>query len=119
MYETVPHILLATNTIALQKVDVPVGTNSTEVTFQIRSGYEVVGKLVDEDGKPLTGAIASGQDSYGNTWYSLGDSSFQVRAFYPETPRKLGFYHPERDLVAEYNLDKVPTEPLVIKLHPD
>ena len=117
-YRTVPTILDPMGTIALQKIDVPVGTASTEVTFQIQSGKDVDGKLIDDKGNLVTGAIATGQDGFGDGWYSLTDSSFRVRAFYPESPRTLGFYQPERELAASFRLDKVPTEPLVITLHP-
>ena len=122
LYETVPYMLHALNTIALQQVDFHEIFGQAGLTmvveFKINAGVEVTGKLVDEIGKPVSGAIATGQDGFGNSWYSLNDSSFQVRAFYPENPRKLGFYHPERELAAEYILEKVPAEPLIITLHP-
>ena len=68
LYNTVPYKLHTLNTIALQKVDIPIDTGSTEVSFQIHSGFEVSGNLVDENGKPVTGAIATGQDGFGNSW---------------------------------------------------
>jgi hypothetical protein len=118
IYDTEPFMLHPENTNALQRVDVPVGASSAEVTFQIHSGLEVVGKVIDDDGNPVTGVIASGEGGFGDGWYPLEDASFHVRAFYPKSPRKIGFYHAERQLAASLQLDDVPPEPLTVTLRP-
>jgi len=118
MYLTVPQILTSVNTTAVQRVDLPEVARSADAIFQIQSGIDVSGKLVDPTGQPLIGAIAIREAGYGRVMSSPNAGTFEVRGFYPESPRTLGFYHPGQDLAAVFELKEVPSKPLTITLQP-
>ena len=64
-----------------------------EITLSLTSGADVLGKIVDPDGKPLSGTIVTGQSAY-QKWLATKDDMFRVEGYYPDLGRELYFYHP-------------------------
>ena len=88
-----------------------------EITLSLTSGANVVGKIVDPDGKPLSGAMMSGQVLY-RGWLTNQDDTFRVEGYYPDLARELFFYHPERNLAGYFKLEGPPPKEVIVKLQP-
>lgn len=83
----------------------------------LTSGVDVIGRLLDPDGKPLTGGVVSGE-VYANSWYPIRGQTFRVEGYYPDRPRELFFYHPDRNLAGYYRLAGESPKELATRLEP-
>ena len=83
----------------------------------ITSGIDVVGKIVDPNGKPLSGAVVDGLIQY-QGWSATKDDTFRVQGYYLDQPRKLFFHHAERNLAGYFKLEQSPPTDITIKLLP-
>jgi RNA polymerase sigma factor (sigma-70 family) len=68
-----------------------------EYTITLDPGVTVAVKLVDPDGKPVTGAGAGGLATW-SLWHPNQKADIEVREYNPDRPRALLFLHPDRGL---------------------
>jgi RNA polymerase sigma factor (sigma-70 family) len=86
-----------------------------DVTFD--RGKTLTGKVVDPDGRLLTGVKACGLTAFGGV-ASLKDDSFSAVALNPDRPRLLTFLQPERKLVGHATLGGTEAGPVSVQLQP-
>lgn len=115
-FKTVPGICHSANEHALRQIDPKVGSDPIELTLTLTSGTDLTGRLLDPDGKPLSGGVVFGNIQH--AWYPIQGEEFQIQGYYPDRPRDLFFHHPERNLAGHYRLEGKPPKPLIIKLEP-
>ncbi len=115
-FRTVPGICHSANEHALRQIDPEVGSDPIELTLTLTSGTDLTGRLLDPDGKPLSGGVVCGNIQ--SAWYPIHGETFQIQGYYPDRPRDLYFHHPERNLAGRYRLEGKPPKPLTIKLQP-
>jgi len=117
MYRTQPTALISSNEHILQQIDPDVGSEPLEVTLELTSGADILGRLVDPNGVPLAGGIVQSA-VYGNSWRPIPGETFRVEGYYADAPRDLFFYHAETDLGGHYRLEGEAPAELTIKLQP-
>ena len=79
------------------------GSKPLDLTLALTSGIDVVGRLLDPVGRPLSGGIASGEVFEG-AWYPIQGETFRVEGYYPDRPRELFFFHKAQNLAGHYLL---------------
>jgi beta-lactamase regulating signal transducer with metallopeptidase domain/uncharacterized GH25 family protein len=117
VFRTAPLILMPGSFHIVREINPQSGSPLSEITLPLTSGVDVVGKIVDPDGKSLAGAVYSGSVSWGS-WVSAQGDTFRVEGYYPDQPRELFFYQPDRNLAGYYKLTGSPPKNLTIKLQP-
>lgn len=115
-FNTVPGICHSANEHALRQIDLEVGSDPIELSLTLTSGSDLTGRLLDPDGKPLSGGVVFGNIQH--SWYPIRGEEFQIQGYYPDRPRDLFFHHPERNLAGHCRLEGKPPKPLTIKLGP-
>ena len=101
----------------MREIEPPANLVPLEIDMPITSGVDVVGKIVDPNGKPLSGAVVDGLIQY-QGWSTTKDDTFRVQGYYLDQPRELFFHHPERNLAGYFKLEQSPATDLTIKLLP-
>jgi protocatechuate 3,4-dioxygenase beta subunit len=100
---------------AYRLIDPSPDADSITCDVQFDRGVTRTGKVVDPDGKPLTGVRTCGLMALGGN-KTLADSSFQAIALNPARPRMVTFYHKERKLVGHVLLRADAKEPVTVRL---
>jgi len=117
MFETLPHMLTSQNSAFYLEVTPSVGSAPIEVTLAPKSGETVTGKLIDPMGKPITdGRVVMTDDSLQPMYYSDQRNEFSVEGYYPQQPRKLFFFHVERNLAGYLKLEGKAPRDLTVTL---
>ncbi len=88
------------------------------VDIAIESGGTVRGTLVDPDGRPLVGTTSRGLQPIPTPSGLNSTASFEARGFDPIRPRRVDFFHKERQLAASVVLRGDEAEPVVVRLAP-
>jgi hypothetical protein len=98
-------------------IDAKPGDKSLTEDFTLSSGVSRTLKLVDSDGKPLTGVDCHGLAPMEDNMLA-GGSEVTAIALDPERPRKLFFRHTGRNQTAIVDLRGDEPEPVEVKLMP-
>jgi len=119
IFRTVPSQLFAANKHFFHQVDLAVdGAPLENLKLELDSGVVVVGKLLDPNRKPLTGVIACGAMFNGSGWYDTQADTVRVEGYYPDQPRDLFFFQPERNLAGLHRLEGAVPEQFEVALAP-
>jgi RNA polymerase sigma factor (sigma-70 family) len=92
-------------------------TKSITCDIQLERGQARTGRVVDPDGKPLTGVRVFGLGANGGV-KMLADSTFKAVSLNPAKPRLLTFIHKERKLVGHVLVGADAKEPVTVRLQP-
>jgi len=116
MFTTVPTLCISENHHALRQIGPEGDSEPIELILTLTSGVDLTGRLLDPDGKPLTGGVVFGNIQH--AWYPIQGEEFRIEGYYPDRPRDLFFHHPERNLAGYFRLEGEPPEQLTITLQP-
>lgn len=96
----------------------PTLLGKVNVSIQFDPGHSLSGKVVDPDGKALSGArmVGVGGQEYRPT--ELPGDTFTASALDPPRPRTLYFVHKERKLVGSLTVRGDEKQPPVVKMQP-
>jgi RNA polymerase sigma factor (sigma-70 family) len=120
---TVPGLCHPASFTVLAPVDPKLGDQTASVDIVLDAGKSVTGKVLDPDGKPLTGALARGLKSaplvFG-VWDNqpLQTAEFKAVAVDAKRPRSLVFLHPEKKLGGTVRMTGEEKGPIEVKLRP-
>jgi len=106
---------------AYKIVDVPAGANSFAVDLELTRGLARTGRVVDPEGKPVSGAQCYGSAATWGEMKVLTDATFEVLGLEPDHPRLVVFAHKGRRLVGSVIIkgeESKCEEPLVVRLEP-
>jgi protocatechuate 3,4-dioxygenase beta subunit len=84
---------------AYRMIDIPAGTESLDLDFELTRGDTRKGRLVGPTGKPVVGAQYSGHSDAWSEPRTLAGDTFEVLGLQPGRPRVLIFGHKELGLV--------------------
>jgi beta-lactamase regulating signal transducer with metallopeptidase domain/protocatechuate 3,4-dioxygenase beta subunit len=116
MVETAPSFLMLGNNHAVAEVNPSADDDRYELALQLDGG-KVVGHVVDDEGKPVTGFAYSGRiDAFG-TWGPGKGDAFELLGYNATTPRRVIFAHAERNLAGSLTASGETPE-LVAQLQP-
>ena len=119
MIVTQPKTLMPQNYHLIAEVDPAEDAKSVELNLQLDSGKIVVGKVVDPDGKPITGFRFAGRMAWANTWgQATGSDTFELIGYDPASPRRVYFAHLARNLSAITVVKGREPGDLTVKLQP-
>lgn len=116
IFETVPSNINQEIEHVLRQINPEEGSKPIELTLMLTSGIDVPGYVLDPEGKRLSGVIANGNIQ--EAWYPIEGEQFYVEGYYPDRPRDLFFYDPERDLAGYYRLEGKAPKELAVTLQP-
>ncbi len=100
-------------------VNVSADAESFTVDLELTRGLSRKGRVVDPDGKPVTGAYCYGLSATWGQMKTLTDDTFEARGLEPDHPRQLIFAHNDRRLVGSVIIkgeDSASDAPLVVRL---
>jgi len=106
---------------AYKIIDVPADAKDFTVDLELVRGLARKGKVVDPDGKPITGIVCSGLNPSWGPLKTLDGDSFEAHGLNPEFPRPILFAHQGRKLTGHIDLQGDPSpnpEPVEVVLHP-
>ena len=108
----------AANYHAFADVNPKAGSDPIPVKFTLDSSRRVEGKLIGPDGKPVSGALASGlwHDWHTEVLMPLRGAEFAVLGAEAEHPRLVCFVHSQSKLAGYVVVRGDEKEPLVVKL---
>jgi RNA polymerase sigma factor (sigma-70 family) len=106
--------LMSHHAVAIVNVD---PKNPKEYTITLDPGVTVQVKLVDADGKPVTGAGVGGQSSW-SLWNANQKAEIELHQYNPDGPRSILFLHPERGIGKLVEPKKGDAGPWEVKLEP-
>jgi len=112
--------LATQNYNAFADVNPKAGSDPVPVRLTLDSSRRVEGKLIGPDGKPVSGALASGllHDWYTEPLMPLRGAEFAVLGAGAEHPRLICFSQPQSKLAGFVVVRGDEKEPLVVKLQP-
>ncbi|WP_171473124.1 carboxypeptidase regulatory-like domain-containing protein [Frigoriglobus tundricola] len=110
----------AQNYNAFADIDPKAGSDPIPVRFTLDSSRRVEGKLIGPDGKPVSGALASGllHDWYTEPLMPLRGAEFAVLGVGAEHPRLVCFSQSQSKLAGSVVVRGDEKGPLVVKLQP-
>jgi hypothetical protein len=117
-FDTLPQPCHANQCHALAEVNPPEGPGEVAQDFELHAGQTLHGKVLDPEGRPLTGVRCSGREPVSFYLLPLADDDFLVKQYRPEEPRLLLFWHKERKLAGSLVLRGAQTEALTVRLEP-
>lgn len=105
---------------AFADINPKAGTDPLPARFTLDSSRRVEGKLIGPDGKPVSGALASGllHDWYTDPMLPLRSAEFAVLGVEAEHPRLVCFFQPQLKLAGSVVVRGNEKEPLVVNLQP-
>ena len=101
---------------AVKVLDMKEGADPVTANLTLDPGKTLTVRLQDPEGKPLSGALASGVGAMPNHVVPLKDDTCRVFALDPEKPRQLAFLHVERKLFAVVTVRGDEKEPPTVRL---
>jgi hypothetical protein len=118
-FRTFPHLLYSRNFNTLVEVNPAVNADGVSIEVLLHPGLRLTGTILDPDGKPLAGALASGLDSGGSWGYQpLKAAEFTVQGLEKGEPRLLQFFHKKKQLSGSVVIKEGQKDKLTIKLAP-
>ncbi len=85
--------------------------------LELASGIEIVGKVVDPDGRPVSEFLLRDGSNLGG-WHLQRGGTFTARGYEPGKSLRLLFYEPSGNLAAKYTVTGKPPANLQITLEP-
>jgi len=117
LLKTLPSYCLVKDYQVLKEITPAADAGEVKLDIALEPQQSIRGRIVDPEGKPLSGVhIVGNSPSYG--WRPNDGDSFEVLGYEPTTGRLLGFYHEERNLVGRVELSGTPPKDLVVTLQP-
>ncbi len=116
-----PFGLAASNFQAFAEINPKPGDGPVQVKFVLDSGGIVKGKLVDPEGRPVSGAVAAGLNIDDWEWephLALDSADFTAVGLHPDRPRLLCFVHPTKKLAGSVVVRGKEPKPIAVKLQP-
>jgi RNA polymerase sigma factor (sigma-70 family) len=115
-----PSHLSPSNFVAFAEINPRLGDPSIRVEFVLDAGRIFQGKLLDPDGRPLTGVVATDLrgDGTGPDWPALRTADFTVVGLEPGRPRLICFIHLEKKLAGSLIVRDDADSARVVKLQP-
>jgi beta-lactamase regulating signal transducer with metallopeptidase domain/protocatechuate 3,4-dioxygenase beta subunit len=117
VFLTAPRMCMAVAHNLVVPINPQSDDNELTVNLSLRSGVEVVGRVLAPDGQPLSGYRIFGARRH-VVWSHNPGEDFKVVGYFPAETRRLIVYHEERDLIGHYDLTGEPPEKLEITLCP-
>jgi hypothetical protein len=117
-FNTEPSICFPNTFNIVAPINPPDGPDTVHFDLALSPGITLIGKVVDADGKPITGAVYCGDIHHFDSWRKTSGDTFEVGVYQPDSPRRLLFYEPKRNLAAYRLLTGDPPEQLEIRLQP-
>jgi hypothetical protein len=90
---------------------------SMSKTIRLKVAPELRGRVLDADGKPLSGVRVRGLEG-SSGWNTLTTEEFRVHGVNPLRPRRLYFVHAARRLIGSLEVKGTETKPLNVQLQP-
>ena len=104
---------------ALVELNPEVDAEPLTQDLQLDPGRSLPGTVVDSDGKPVSGTVARGLNPRGfPTQRPLDSGAFEVAGLDPRQPRRLDFFHAERELAGSLVVVGDEPGPLTVRLQP-
>ena len=110
------------------EIDVPADAKEFSITLALDRGVTAAGRLVDADGKAVTGAENYGLDSWATgmwmrprplRWsYSAPEATFTALALRPEEKRRVMFVHRDRKLAGSAVVVGGAKDPVEVRMEP-
>ncbi|MHB1424222.1 MAG: sigma-70 family RNA polymerase sigma factor [Gemmataceae bacterium] len=115
-----PGGLGASNFQAFAEINPKLGDAPVKVKFVLDAGRVVKGKLVDSEGRPLVGVLATSlrDDWHWEPLQALETDEFTVLGMEPNRPRLVCFVHEEKKLAGSVVVRGDEKAPLTVKLQP-
>ncbi|QDT95901.1 BlaR1 peptidase M56 [Gimesia aquarii] len=117
--DTVP-ALIPSYCHLLREINPQVGSEPVEIEMKLTSGVDIPGRMIDENGESLDGGFVSG--TYYRNLESWGlpirNKQFLIQGYYPDQPRTLHAYYPQKNLIGSYHLEGKPPAEIVIQMEP-
>jgi hypothetical protein len=115
-----PFGLSASNFQAFAEINPKPGDEPVKIKFVLDAGRVVKGKLLDPEGRPLSGALAAGLR---HEWYRDADgplktADFTVLGLEPNRPRLLCFVHADKKLAGSVVVRGDEKTPITVKMQP-
>jgi protocatechuate 3,4-dioxygenase beta subunit len=118
-FRTFPHLLYSGNFNALVEVNPAADADGVSIEVLLHPGLTLTGTIIDPDGKPLAGALASGLDSNGSwTYQPLKKAEFTVQGLEKGESRLLQFFHKDKKLSGSVVITEGQKDKLTLKLAP-
>jgi hypothetical protein len=118
-FNTVPHQLHVDEWHAIIEVNPEDRAESIDVELQVDPGRTLTGMVVDPEGQPVTGALASGLNAGGDLRSRLPQlETFKVILGAGTKPHRAYFYHMDRKLAGSLVIRGDEKEPLIVQLQP-
>jgi hypothetical protein len=116
---TFPHLLYSQGFNTLVEVNPAADAAAAIVEVLLHPGLRLTGTILDPDGKPLAGALASGLDSHGSWRYEpLETEDFTVQGLEKGETRLLQFFHEKKKLSGSVVIKEGQKDKLTVKLAP-
>jgi RNA polymerase sigma factor (sigma-70 family) len=115
-----PFVLSASNFQAFAEINPKPNDEPVKVKFVLDAGRIVKGKILDPEGRPLSGALAAGlrHDWYQDADGPLKTADFTVLGLQPDRPRLLCFVHKDKKLAGRVVVRGDEKTPVEVKLQP-
>jgi hypothetical protein len=120
MISAEPSYLIPTNYHTVLAINPQGGDDSVSCEIALDRGRTVKGKVVDSEGRPLTGTRIEGLQDVFRTWsyQPLSSAEFLVEGIGPGAERDLLVYHQGKQLAGAYTIKAGETGPVTVKLEP-
>ncbi|HEY7312754.1 MAG TPA: sigma-70 family RNA polymerase sigma factor [Gemmataceae bacterium] len=115
-----PFGLSSSNFQAFAEINPKLGEGPVKVKFVLDAERVVKGKLLDPEGRPLSGVLAAGlrHDWYRDAHGPLKTAEFTALGVDPDRPRLLCFVHPDKKLAGSVVVRGDEKTPIAVKLQP-
>ena len=117
MYSTVPYFLSTANKSVVRQIDLAPDAADVTVDLSLTPGVSFTGRVLDTEGKPVAGGVVCGNEM-NELWREFDGETFEVKAYYPDQPRDLYVFQPDRNLAGFYRLSGKSPPALTITLQP-
>lgn len=106
------------NLNAVKVIDLAADTETATCDLFVERGATQTIKIEDADGKPLAGTLAAGVTACDRRVFPIKDTACTVFALDPNKPRRLLFFHVERQLAGSLTVRGDEKGPLTVRLAP-
>ncbi|HTU93073.1 MAG TPA: sigma-70 family RNA polymerase sigma factor [Gemmataceae bacterium] len=103
---------------AVKYLDLAADAVTAKCDLFVERGTTRTIRIEDPEGKPLTGTIVAGVTARYPTVYPIKDAACTIFTLDPKKPRRLFFFHTERNLAGSMTLRGDEKEPLTVRLVP-